>query len=430
MQKLKDFSRIIIIALVIGLSVGYVLAGWSPPGGPPTNWNAETPINVGSNPSLQTKTGNLFINNDLTARQFFVAGGLTSPLPKVGIGPLAGSARDATNPAILDIDGQIRIRGGNPGLNKFLKSDDSGLASWAPLNPAMAKLTEGFGIDLGDYTGPLDANGDPTLTFEPTEITTTGKISVWTGLGNIPTNRDDVDPNIEAIQRRITGTASPIQAITAVTTSGAATFSNFVTTAQAGSGSGLTLTNTTSGLTTTSATSGPISLAVNVGPATGNTSGLSTTTGNIVKLNVDTAGTGDGLRIDATDNTVKFETCTDGYTWKYVSGAWTCSAFPTSSISMPGESVMYLRVKSPTTAPSCPSGWSGITSVESAGATNTNNVQVCYRSDKGCQVIYLRAYPSSPVSCPASWTPEAASSSEWAPGGSSTNNVRTCYICN
>jgi len=34
----------------------------------------------------------------------------------------------------LDVDGQLRLRGGNPGAGKVLTSDDSGVASWQPVS--------------------------------------------------------------------------------------------------------------------------------------------------------------------------------------------------------------------------------------------------------------------------------------------------------
>ena len=67
MQKIKDFLRFAIVALVIGLGVGYALAAWVPPGGPPTPdpgiYNTPEPINVG--PTAQIKDGGFGTNAPL-----------------------------------------------------------------------------------------------------------------------------------------------------------------------------------------------------------------------------------------------------------------------------------------------------------------------------------------------------------------------------
>ncbi len=39
-----------------------------------------------------------------------------------------------TPTATLDVKGKIAIRGGNPGIDKILKVDNTGLASWQPIN--------------------------------------------------------------------------------------------------------------------------------------------------------------------------------------------------------------------------------------------------------------------------------------------------------
>ncbi|MFH1170815.1 MAG: hypothetical protein V1704_04625 [Candidatus Vogelbacteria bacterium] len=480
MQKLKDFSRIVIIALVVGLGVGYVLADWTVPGGPPPTGNCtdadpncsntQTPINVGGNPNLQTKDGNLTIDGDLTARNFYAAMS-TDPnsVQKVSIGPAAFTTpRSSTNPAILDVDGQIRIRGGclnGECQKKVLVSDSFGLAQWGTL-PSSMKLKEGFGIDLGYYDPVAPTLDYSPLDYPPSGIVlgenSSGLISVWTGdlLNNPGTNKNSpTNPGFpDPIQRRITGTGTPIQAITAVTPSGAATFSNFVTTVTANGTSGLTLKDSF-GTTWATATSGPISLAVNVGPTTGNTSGLSIAADNTVKLNIKhTTGStnwGEGLRIDTiawtdgsdADGRVKFENCGSMQTWQYYNNAWNCVNFPTGPTGAPGESVMYLRTKNlvnlyPT---DCPASWNAVpinttgstyTGDENVGhATNLNRIRACYRSDKNCQVIYFKstsATAPAPASCPVgppAWT-QATSSTEWAPGGTLTNYVRTCYLCN
>src|SRR3989344_9404678 len=138
---MKEFLRIAIIALVLGLGVGYVMAQWSPPGfNPPTGpggLNAAEPLNVSN--SIQIKgdvdgtTAGLGVNGILSAWRIFATDELG-----VGTDPdhlTEGWDVDAT--AVLDVNGQIRIRGGSPGQNKILTSvlDPvtglyTGLASW------------------------------------------------------------------------------------------------------------------------------------------------------------------------------------------------------------------------------------------------------------------------------------------------------------
>lgn len=54
---------------------------------------------------------------------------------------------------LLDINGQLRIRGGNPGTGKVLTSDANGTAMWQPAAPAISKLSC---IDI-------DGNAYPTI---------------------------------------------------------------------------------------------------------------------------------------------------------------------------------------------------------------------------------------------------------------------------
>ena len=137
--------------------VSFMVLAWNPPGATPTGGNVALPINVGSN--SQTKSGNLRIINWLGI------GSVSNPLP--------------VRQARLDIDGQIRIRGGNPGTGKVLVSDSNGVGSWQ--TPASAPISSVFGrtgsivAQSGDYashylsrnvnTWITSADGQPRFLF-------------------------------------------------------------------------------------------------------------------------------------------------------------------------------------------------------------------------------------------------------------------------
>src|SRR3989344_2802801 len=109
----------------------------TPPNASATNPGCYLPLNVSN--SIQIKgdvdgtTAGLGVNGILSAWRIFAT-------DKLGVGPdpdplTEGWDVDAT--AVLDVNGQIRIRGGSPGQNKILTSvlDPvtglyTGLASW------------------------------------------------------------------------------------------------------------------------------------------------------------------------------------------------------------------------------------------------------------------------------------------------------------
>ncbi|MBI2097390.1 MAG: hypothetical protein HYT46_00415 [Candidatus Vogelbacteria bacterium] len=355
---------------------------------------------------------------------------------QLGVG--FGNSLDITQldpAAALDVAGAMRIRAGcttGGCQDKVLKSSNSyGLASWQTNVAGLTKITEGYGIDLGV---PNDQGG---WDYSATEIIG-GEGIVAAAAGQTHTTIPDGQVAPATVQQFISGQCnSGINAMTGVTLAGGVTCQNFVTTVQAPTGSGLTLLTGSPLATTTAAVSGPVTLKIYTGVPSDNT-GLRINASNQVALNVDTAvspSAGDGLTISATGR-VQFEPCANnGETWKYdttvVPNKWVCATFPSPSTGMPGESVMYLRAKSSTVAPACPTaaGWtSGPTSGENAGGGALNNVRICYRTDRPCQVIYLRSTNSPPPSCTGVWT-EAANSNEYAPGGTFTNYVRTCFVC-
>jgi hypothetical protein len=118
-QKIKNifFSSLPAIILSSLLAVAVIYAFTEPTKTPPQG-NVAAPINVGS--SSQIKGGPLQVNG-------FRNIGTTILDGSVGIGTMNPQAK-------LDVAGQIKISGGNPGEGKVLTSDASGLASWQPVN--------------------------------------------------------------------------------------------------------------------------------------------------------------------------------------------------------------------------------------------------------------------------------------------------------
>jgi hypothetical protein len=332
---------------------------------------------------------------------------------------LAGSARDATNPAILDIDGQIRIRGGNPGQDKLLAVDASaatnGLATWSDaLFNQVYWLEAGFGIVPDPSFAP--PGGTPgTYVKEKVAVATT------------------------TIQSRITGSCpSTNSAISAVAQDGTVSCRSLV--------SGVTTAN--GGLTVTGGGVGPINLSINAG------AGLDTTSG---PLQVKPLAIGSGLVIS--NNYLKFATTTpaidtacsgNNVYWKYntSSGKWDCSASLGSR--KPGESIMYLKRMGGYTPDACPSGWTnfpiGILGyyTEQVGGGYHNYVRICKRTVPAdiCQTMYL-TNSSGPIGCSAVSIPnppacptangwsEANINSVYTPNaGNYCNKVRVCSKCN
>jgi hypothetical protein len=87
----------------------------------------------------------------------------------VGVGTLSPSQK-------LDINGQIRIQGGNPGIGKVLTSDATGVASWASPSGGsnwtvsganIYRATGNVGVGNTTPTGLLDIKGGDPLDVEP-----------------------------------------------------------------------------------------------------------------------------------------------------------------------------------------------------------------------------------------------------------------------
>ncbi|MFA6255489.1 MAG: hypothetical protein WC675_05740 [Patescibacteria group bacterium] len=79
----------------------------------------------------------------------------------VGIGTAAPAAK-------LDVNGQVKISGGSPGLNKILTSDASGLATWKTLNFLTCNLnTSTWTMDNGCTVGFPGSYKEPFIMYCP-----------------------------------------------------------------------------------------------------------------------------------------------------------------------------------------------------------------------------------------------------------------------
>ena len=99
-----------------------------------------------------------------------------------------------------------------------------------------------------------------------------------------------------------------------------------------------------------------------------------------------------------------------------------------------GGSVMYLRAAYSVAFPQpafCPAGWTEAYFENQFVGNARNWVRTCYRTDKGCQVMYLACANDNPfplINCPAGWT-EADSQQVNTADAVNRNRVRTCYRC-
>ena len=125
-----------VVALLVGAH-GVSGQTFSEPASTPPGGNTPTPLNVSA--IDQSKDGGLTVGSNLSVLQVFlvrggslistVSGNQTGLLVQYGNVGIGFNALSPT--AKLDIDGQIKIRGGSPGAGKVLTSDASGLATWA-----------------------------------------------------------------------------------------------------------------------------------------------------------------------------------------------------------------------------------------------------------------------------------------------------------
>lgn len=110
MKNIFKNVALVLSVLSVSIMVGYAVLAWTEPGSTPPGGNIAAPVNTGAN--AQTKSGNFNI------------------LGNVGIGTTSPGAK-------LEINGQIKITGGNPAAGKVLVSDGNGLAAWT--NAAQTK---------------------------------------------------------------------------------------------------------------------------------------------------------------------------------------------------------------------------------------------------------------------------------------------------
>jgi hypothetical protein len=121
-----------------------------------------------------------------------------------------------TNPTTkLDVNGQIRIQGGNPGMGKVLVSDANGLASWQmQIQPVYQQhyIGEHYGGGVVFYLW-LDSNGtEHGLIVDMNDLGTNIWSNVDTGTnGNFITNIWDGQSNTNAIINQIGHTISAAQ---------------------------------------------------------------------------------------------------------------------------------------------------------------------------------------------------------------------------
>ncbi|MBI2097389.1 MAG: hypothetical protein HYT46_00410 [Candidatus Vogelbacteria bacterium] len=317
---------------------------------------------------------------------------------QLGVG--FGNSLDITQldpAAALDVAGAMRIRkgclpSGVDCTNKVLTADANGTAGWADLPPPLSGLSPGFAVIINQ----------------------SGSISQIA---------------FQGVQARITGTCTGnnYSAITAISgTTGTTSCLALVSSITASAAGGLT-----------GGGQGAVSLGVNAG------SGL-TINGNKLVINPPAADFG----LTVSGNFLKFSSagCTgNNVYWKYdTTTGWSCGG-PVLVNRPPGESVMYLKARSPGDPPACPDTvfdtglWTdlGVTAeFVSATVSVKHNVRTCVKSAPAikpiCQTMYLKsASPTSPPSCPSGWLTTGTQTTEYASGDSNyLNNVRTCFKCN
>lgn len=137
-KNITQTLKTVIFAVILIAGVNYAFAiDWTPPTENPRGGNTPAPINVSS--GGQTKSGGLWLNSSQafstsqTSDYGLVVSTLAGPYGfavqgngNVGIGLTLNEQATSR----LDIGGQLRLRGGSPGLGKVLTSDANGLGSW------------------------------------------------------------------------------------------------------------------------------------------------------------------------------------------------------------------------------------------------------------------------------------------------------------
>ena len=383
---LKNKKDSLLAALIIvGLAVGYAWADWATTSDSPHDNNSTAPINVGV--TDQVKSGGLALWGNLGARHIIATQAL-------GIGE--ASMADMDPLSVLDITGQIRIRGnaGDPPINDgdVLTSDANGRASWAPPSVNTSyNINNGFGI------APITPI-TPIIEINPAET-----------------------------QRRILGTCADPQAVQSVEEDGTVVnCRSFVTSVATTSMSAIDLTH--------DSVTGQVTLdRIRVGGGGLYYQPFLQVRGRTVFwINYS------GLAIE--NNSLKLRnTCPDKYYWFSLGGGyWDCAAGPDPSsipTSPPGSGVMYLKAKVGFTPAVCPAGWTDLGTHQEAAGSTSNVVRTCVKSDQSCQVTYFKSATSPPPGCgssaggsPPPGTLQAATWAETYVDGV-THFVRACYLC-
>ena len=167
---LKWRAAAVAATAAILLCGGCLILAWNNPGTDPPGNNAPAPINVSSN--SQSKAGNLNIGTGLdywitkSGDSFALknsAGAIQLVVGQDGHVGIGTAGPDAA----LDVNGQIKIRGGSPSLGKVLTSDANGLASWqaAPGGVTPSACT------VGTVVTGINASGSLTCGTQVTPAT-------------------------------------------------------------------------------------------------------------------------------------------------------------------------------------------------------------------------------------------------------------------
>ncbi len=433
MNKYNVVKLALFIALFV-FSVGYSLAWTDPgPGTVPSDNNTPAPINISTAPQIKEGPLTLFktlwltgSNNGINSR-LFVDG-------KIGIGPGFATADppkiDTT--ALLDVDGQIRVRGGNegPGIitSKVLTATTTGgLAVWRTPPTGVTQLNRGLGI-----------------TFNPDPMTQTNTITSGTG--------GFITAYLPETQRRIDSGCGPNQGVKSISAGTVSQLATSICTAF------VTRVTGSGGATTTGPGSGTGGGTVNVAVNLATNSGLKVNASNQLLLDVSPIG---GLGLSGNQLTLRTDCGTNPFlTWNNGASRWDCMANPTPPSSPPGGSVMYIRgygwgfnysVSEPLSCPVSGDGGSvtswieaprgtglNYTSEEDVGGTVTqvNKVRICYKLDQTCQIFYSTSKDlianGNPPNCPTGFydaIKNPGGAKYYAPGGLRTEYQRVCFKC-
>lgn len=111
-------TGVLTVTKILGLNLASPVKAWTTPPATPPDGNVAAPLNVGGDG--QVKTGGLSLGGLVVDSTTLV---VDAGNDRVGI----GTAEPTTK---LDINGQIRIRGGLPATGRVLTSDATGLTTW------------------------------------------------------------------------------------------------------------------------------------------------------------------------------------------------------------------------------------------------------------------------------------------------------------